>query len=181
MGRLYFLVLVCLAVFGFTANRMTALAPGAATTDDGSVRLVEQPGTASPTYAEYNAPALTASGNDLVLDRRGDGHFYANVEINGTPIEMMVDTGASGVALSQDDARRAGIATSIGMNDYVGDGASGMVYGDMVSIERLRFGKVEMTGLSGAVLRGGEMSLLGQDVLRQFDKVEIEGDRMVLH
>lgn len=181
MGRLYFLVLVCLVVFGFTANRMTSLATVAATQDDGGVRLLDRAGKATPTYAEVNAPTATASGNDIVLDRRSDGHFYANVEINGTPIEMMVDTGASGVALAQDDARRVGIATTIGMNDYVGDGASGVVYGDMVSIERLRFGKVEMSGLSGAVLRGGEMSLLGQDVLRQFDKVEIEGDRMVLH
>jgi hypothetical protein len=37
-----------------------------------------------------------------------------------------------------------------------------------------------MHDLAGAVLKGGEMSLLGQDVLHQFAKVEIEGDRMIL-
>jgi aspartyl protease family protein len=180
MGRLYLLVLLCLAVFGFTANRMTALASLQQSPND-PVRLANLSTAPNSSFNDLKAPpSIQPSGNDVVLDRRDDGHFYANVEVNGTPIEMMVDTGASGVALSRQDARRAGIATSIGMTDYVGDGASGVVYGDDVTIERLRFGKVEMTGVPGAVLKGGEISLLGQEVLRQFDKVEIEGDRMVL-
>ena len=63
-----------------------------------------------------------ASAGELVLERRDDGHFYADVEVNGVPISMLVDTGASSVALSADDARRAGIATTIGMNEVSGEG-----------------------------------------------------------
>ena len=95
-------------------------------------------------------------------------------------VEMMVDTGASGIALALDDARRAGVATSIGMTDYVGDGASGAVYGDNVDLERVRLGTVELDHVSAVVLSGGETSLLGQDFLRHFKRVEIDGDRMVL-
>ena len=62
------------------------------------------------------------------LQRSSDGHFYADVELNGTTVTMLVDTGASVIALSREDARKAGIATSIGMNDVVGRGADGSVH-----------------------------------------------------
>lgn len=183
MIRLYVIVAMSLATLLWIGGRLSAFER------DGGVRPsvnLDVPEPAGPVRL-YSArsvaqPSATqvSNGQDISLNRRGDGHFYAEVAINGTPIEMMVDTGASGVALSQSDARRAGIATTIGMQDYVGDGASGAVYGDRVAIERIRLGKVEMHDLSGAVLKGGEISLLGQDVLRQFDKVEIQGDRMIL-
>ena len=135
-------------------------------------------------YGPSDARAETASsadaGDSLVLERRGDGHFYADVEVNGVPISMLVDTGASAVALSAEDARRAGIATSIGMNEVIGEGASGDVHGDIVTIDRIRLGDTEKSGVPAAVLKGGSMSLLGQSFLREFDTVEISGDRMVL-
>ena len=47
---------------------------------------------------------------DVVELRRGaDGHFHADMEVNGAPIRFMVDTGASDVVLSMRDARAAGI------------------------------------------------------------------------
>ena len=51
----------------------------------------------------------------VTLERSSDGHFYADVEINGSTVHMLVDTGAGGIALSREDARSAGIATSIGI------------------------------------------------------------------
>src|SRR5688500_2881518 len=50
----------------------------------------------------------------IVLDREYNGHFYADVQINGSPIRVLVDTGATGIALSRSDAQRAGIAVSAG-------------------------------------------------------------------
>ena len=44
-----------------------------------------------------------ASQGAVELNREADGHFYADVEINNTPIHILVDTGASGIALSRDD------------------------------------------------------------------------------
>jgi len=119
-------------------------------------------------------------GEGLVLERRGDGHFYADVEVNGVPISMLVDTGASAVALSAEDARRAGIATTIGMSEVIGEGAGGAVQGDIVTIDRIRLGDTEKSGVTAAVLKGGSTSLLGQSFLREFDQVEIRGDRMHL-
>ena len=171
MGRIYFIILAAVGLMSALAGYMPNKAPVASTS------------AAEPSFATSGTDAQltqSSSGQALVLQRRGDGHFYADVEVNGVPISMLVDTGASGVALSADDARRAGIATSIGMNDVIGEGASGAVRGDIVTIERIRLGGIEQSAVPAAVLNGGSMSLLGQSFLRDFDSVEITGDRMHL-
>ena len=172
-------------MFGCMAGSLNTIRPDAIDTPrlaqdaDDAGMASDAPGGAD-TGSSATAAAYHGSGNATVLDRHGDGHFYAKVEINGTAIEMLVDTGASGVALSENDARRVGLATSIGMRDHVGEGAGGAVYGDVVEIERIRLGDVEVNDIQGVVLKGGNMSLLGQSFLAKFGKVEISGDRMIL-
>jgi aspartyl protease family protein len=120
------------------------------------------------------------AGDSIELQREANGHFYANVEINGTRVRMLVDTGASGIALSREDARKAGIATSIGMNDVIGQGAAGSVQGEFVMIDRIALGPASSEHMPAAVLDSGGQSLLGQDFLRKFESVEIHGDTMSL-
>ena len=116
----------------------------------------------------------------VVLQREGDGHFYADTEINGQKVRMLVDTGATAIALSRDDARRAGVGISIAMPEVVGKGASGDVHGEIVTLDRVALGGAEAENVAAVVLDDGEMSLLGQSFLARFDSVEIKGDRMVL-
>jgi aspartyl protease family protein len=126
------------------------------------------------------SPLFSSGDGSLALDRAADGHFYAEVRINGNPVHMLVDTGASGIALSRDDARAAGLATSIGMNDVVGEGADGVVRGEYVKLDRIELGPLSASGLDAVVLNSGQQSLLGQSFLSKFASVQIEGDRMVL-
>ena len=47
---------------------------------------------------------------DAIELRRGrDGHFHAELEVNGEPVRFMVDTGASDIVLSFRDAERVGL------------------------------------------------------------------------
>ena len=128
-------------------------------------------GRASSTYND---------GSTVELQRESDGHFYADVRVNGSNLHMLVDTGATGIALSRDDARAAGLATSIGMNDVVGEGADGAVHGEYVRLDNVSLGGTSASGLEAIVLNGGSQSLLGQEFLAKFDSVEIRGDTMVL-
>ena len=121
------------------------------------------------------------AGQEVVeLKRQPDGHFYADVEINNMPVRILVDTGASGIALSRDDARRAGLTVSVGMFDVVGEGAGGDVKGEFVTLDSVRLGKQTARQMPAVILDGGEQSLLGQSFLRQFQTVEIKDDTMVL-
>lgn len=124
--------------------------------------------------------AFQNDGSAIVLTRQENGHFYASTEVNGAMVRMLVDTGASGIALSRDDARRAGIGISIGMPNVVGKGASGDVRGEYVIIDRISLGEKSATAVPAVVLDGGGDSLLGQSFLSQFASVEIKGDQMVL-
>ena len=151
------------------------------------VATVDGGATERPRYdgGDDGSSTTQASNVDLGsgavrLERASDGHFYADVQINGAAVNFLVDTGASGIALTKDDAQRAGIAVSPGMGQVVGSGASGEVRGEFVTLERVNLGAKEARGMSAAILYGGDQSLLGQSFLSQFASVSIEGDTMVL-
>ncbi|MFL6759922.1 TIGR02281 family clan AA aspartic protease [Sphingomonas sp.] len=127
-----------------------------------------------------NAPQFSSADGSVALDRAADGHFYAEVRINGNPIHMLVDTGATEIALSRDDARSAGLATSIAMPGVVGEGADGAVHGEFARLDRVELGPLSAEGLDAVVLSSGSQSLLGQSFLSKFASVQIEGDRMIL-
>jgi aspartyl protease family protein len=127
-----------------------------------------------------DTPQFSSQDGTTELQRSADGHFYADVRINGATVHMLVDTGASAIALSRDDARSVGIATSIGMNDVVGEGADGAVHGEFVRLDKVELGPLSAQGLDAIVLNSGEQSLLGQSFLGKFSSVRIEGDRMLL-
>ena len=116
----------------------------------------------------------------VILRRQPDGHFYADTQINGTSVRMLVDTGASGIALTRDDARRAGVGISIGMPNIVGEGAGGAIKGEYVTLNRVSLGSESAETMQAVVLDGGGQSLLGQSFLSKFASVEIHGDTMVL-
>jgi aspartyl protease family protein len=120
------------------------------------------------------------SGNAVTLERQWDGHFYADAEVNGQTIHFLVDTGASVIALSREDARRAGIATSIAMPEVVGEGASGDVHGEVATIDRISLGPASDRDIPAIILDDGNQSLLGQSFLSKFASVQIRGDTMVL-
>lgn len=130
------------------------------------------------------SPDISTSDSEtddaLQIDRSPDGHFYAEVSINGTPVNVLIDTGATAVALTRDDARRVGLALSARMDGVVGQGASGDVRGEYVVIERIDLGNVSAEEMPAVVLDTGQQSLLGQSFLQEFDSVEIKGNKMLL-
>ncbi|MDJ0979287.1 MAG: TIGR02281 family clan AA aspartic protease [Erythrobacter sp.] len=120
-------------------------------------------------------------GADHTLSRQGDGHFYASASVNGASVRMLVDTGASVIALTGDDAMAAGILWDQHEVSPVAQGASGAVYG-----VRTRLREVEIAGMRERnveaiiVPEGLGVSLLGQSYLSRLSRVEISDDRMQL-
>ena len=173
MLRAYLVIIVAVAIAASLVSRAPPVQPPPAQQE---VQLVSPP-RGNEAQPEQIAVSLDGA---VVLQRSENGHFYADVEINGVPVHMLVDTGASGIALSRDDARKAAIATSIGMNDVVGQGADGSVHGEWVTIDRMTLGPKTVEQAPALVLNGGQQSLLGQAFLKQFASVEIHGDTMTL-
>ena len=178
MGRF---LLIAFVGFGFLSAMLGRLNSGHSSSGNDYFAKARSEQIAAYEEAQRaNQPTVISSDGAVEINRNDDGHFYADVQINGATVHMLVDTGASTIALSRDDARNAGIATSIGMNDVVGEGADGNVYGEFVKIDRMTLGPKEVDGLDGIILNSGSQSLLGQSFLAKFASVEIHGDTMVL-
>lgn len=133
-----------------------------------------------PFSASAASSPTAVSGQGTTLDRAPDGHFYADAQVNGTPVRFMVDTGATGVALSAEDAQRVGLPFFSSEFTAVGRGASGEVRGKIVTLDRVTLGGKSVDNVGGAILEGSEMSLLGQTFLSQMGTIEISGDKMVI-
>lgn len=172
----FFVAVLLIGMVGSLLTNMPSM-PSSST----SSNLVVSEHADSPAEDATGTPATLMNMDGAVqLDRKGDGHFYADVQINGTPVTMLVDTGATGIALSREDARKAGIPTSIGMNQVVGRGADGAVHGEFATIDRISLGEKSAEQMPATILNSGEQSLLGQAFLQKFASVEIRGDTMTL-
>ena len=128
-------------------------------------------------------PVLAAAVADVrqptVLEREDNGHFFTVADVNGEPIKFVVDTGATTVALTLDDARRAGVKFDPGQFEVVGSGASGAVRGQEVMLEDVVLDGKRVSGIHALVLDGLGVSLLGQNYLRRYD-MSINGDTMTI-
>ena len=118
---------------------------------------------------------------ETVLEREANGHFYTHAKINDAGlVHFVVDTGASVVALTVEDAERLGISVDPAEFTVVGEGASGMVRGKDVMLKSVEVDGKRVENVRGVVLEGSRLSLLGQAYLSRMGEVEMSGDYMVL-
>ena len=130
-----------------------------------------------------DAPAAEAAprvpGEPVRIERGPGGHYYVHGEINGQIARFLVDTGATMVALTVEDAQRLGVPFSRSKFEIVGTGASGPVRGQNVMLDRLVAEGREVRQVRAAVIEGLEISLLGQAFLTRLGSVEMSADYMV--
>ncbi len=141
--------------------------------------------TGAATKASENADGgiMVSSGRRRVeLSAGGNNHYFAEAELNGRPVTVMVDTGASMVALTYDDARRAGIYPRD--SDFTGRSstANGIARFAPVDIDRVSIGGIEVRNVRAAVMEDGklETSLLGMSYLSKVGSVAMKSGRLVL-
>ncbi len=122
-----------------------------------------------------------ASGEEIRIQRRADGHFHAVLEVNGTDLEFLVDTGATEIVLAPQDARRIGLDPEALAFTQRAQTANGIVRAAPVRIERIRFAGIEDRRVP-ALVNGAPLhaSLLGMGYLERFSSIEIAGDTLIL-
>jgi aspartyl protease family protein len=109
-------------------------------------------------------------------------HFIAVVTVNNAPIEMLVDTGASVVTLTLEDARLAGIPTR-GLRYVVEVAtANGTARAAPIILDRVTIGPIEQRRVGALVAEEGalETSLLGLNFLRGLSSFTFSGNQLVL-
>lgn len=117
----------------------------------------------------------------LELWREADGLFYVTASINGQPVRFLVDTGASMIVLTAEDARRIGAAVQPGASQIRTETANGDRSMSRIMLASMQVGATNAAAVPAAVAGDGlRVSLLGQNWLSHIRSVTIDGDRMVL-
>jgi aspartyl protease family protein len=136
----------------------------------------------APIVAEAET-ALRARAERTVELRAGhNGHFHTTAYVNGRPIEVMVDTGASMVALTWDDAQRAGLYLSDADFAHRVSTANGSARMAAVMLDTISIEEITVRNVRAAVAEPGKLatSLLGMSFLGQLGGAEMSKGVLVL-
>jgi aspartyl protease family protein len=165
---------------GASMFRYAAIAAAGALTAFGALQAL----TGSTAVAAPEAPLRGAQGSDpepAAVMKAADGHFWAEGQVNGAKVRFLVDTGASNVSLTPQDARRLGLD----MNGLVYDQRVRTVDGDSL-VARVKLRSVTVNGVRLAdvdavvIDRGLPASLLGMSYLGRLSRFEATPSALVL-
>lgn len=134
---------------------------------------------AAPTAARAvieDAPGTT------MLRADADGHFRVDATIGGRRVPMLVDTGATVVALSYEIGQQLGLASNGDRFDVRVSTANGSVGAKRVVLRDVRVGSVKVDDVSAVVMSPGAMdgALLGMSFLGRLRRLETARDKLVM-
>jgi aspartyl protease family protein len=133
--------------------------------------------------AELIPGRAISHGRTVEIERSSSGDFDISAQINGMRIPMVLDTGASSVVLTRDDARAAGLPLEVLSYTVNIDTANGRTRAAPVTLDRLAIGGLVERSVPALVAQPGQLrvSLLGMSFLNRLQSWEVRGDRLVLH
>lgn len=134
------------------------------------------PGTAMT--VETSAGGLT----EVKIRKRLNGHFTAKVEVNGKPVSMIVDTGASSIVLTPEDAQTAGIDVEEMTFRVPVLTANGRTMAARIWLDDVSIGPLDRTRVEALIAQPGALSqsLLGMSFLSRLRSYEFSGDFLTL-
>jgi aspartyl protease family protein len=110
-----------------------------------------------------------------------DGHYHINANLDGHDIGFLVDSGASDIVLTPEDARTIGLDPDYLNYSIPAMTANGRVMGAAVQINRLKVGPIEMMEIPATVNRAPmPVSLLGMEFLKRLRSWSVENGRLTL-
>jgi len=113
--------------------------------------------------------------------RAKDGHFLIEASVNTIPVQFMVDTGATKIALTIPDAKRLGIDVEALTYNEPMHTANGLTFGASIRLTELKLGSIVVYDVPASVCQNlSEPSLLGMSFLQRLKGFKIEGDQLTL-
>lgn len=132
--------------------------------------------------AEVAAARAVSAGGEVSFRAARNGHFYLDAEVNGSPVGVMVDTGATIVALRESDAEAAGVRVTRADFTQPISTANGAVLAAPVELDRVSVGGIEIEGVEAVVLPDEQLgvNLLGGSFLNRLRRFEVAGDTLLI-
>ena len=172
MLRLAAIGLVAVISAGVSAKAVMSLdraVEGAGQMAPAQLRAVQAPGPAA------------ATGEPASVNKAADGHFWAEATVNGRAVRFLVDTGASAVALTLEDARRLGIEPRDLNYTYQVTTAAGQVRAAKVNLASVAVAGALVHDVDALVIEKGlQTSLLGMTYLGRLSQFEATQTSLIL-
>jgi aspartyl protease family protein len=152
---------------------------GLPTANDVAVRQAD---TTSAPQAANPASPQQPTGSVVELKAGQNGHFKAEAEVNGRSIDVMVDTGATMIALTYEDAERAGLLLKNSDFTQAVTTANGVARVAPVTLDRVSIGDITVRNVPAAVAERGRLktSLLGMTFLSRLSRFDMRAGVLVL-
>jgi aspartyl protease family protein len=121
------------------------------------------------------------SGGEVRIRMSPDGHFWARAKINGVERRMLVDSGATITAISEQTARAASVGAGTSLVPVVLQTANGLAQAQTGSVKRLQLGSITAKDLKVAISPAlGNMDVLGMNFLSDLSSWRVEGRTLIL-
>jgi aspartyl protease family protein len=121
------------------------------------------------------------TGGEVRIRMAGDGHFWADASVNGVRRRMLIDSGATVTALSEETAAAAGVAPSMGPVPVVLRTANGLAEGRTGTVSELRLGNVVARDLKVVVSPSfGNLDVVGMNLLSKLASWRVEEGTLIL-
>jgi aspartyl protease family protein len=141
------------------------------------------PGNLMVARQTANPPAQSSAGTGSVIVPRDQfGHFRTEGRIDGRPIAFLIDTGATIIALTADDAAALGIHPGISEYTVMLKTANGIARAAPTTLDMVEVGDVMVRDVPAVVMPDGALSenLLGMSFLSRLRHFEYSEGKMVL-
>ena len=145
-------------------------------------RAVQSGSDARPASGERatGERAVGPPSNTIVYTANQRGHVILDAAVNGAPVRMLVDTGASLVTLTPQDARTAGIAPSELVYNARVNTANGTARMAPVTLREIRIDQLSIYDVPAAVLENLNVSLLGMSFLTRLQGYEMRDGKLTI-
>jgi aspartyl protease family protein len=140
------------------------------------------PDATADDHASPSPPPRESSGyREALLEADERGQYAVDAQINGLPVRMLIDTGASDVVVSAATATRLGLVPSGGRTRFI-QTANGRSTATPTLLNHLSFGGLYMNDVEALVLTpaAGEVNLLGESFLKRLISVEQRNGVLIL-
>ena len=146
-----------------------------------TIRNLDGGDTVMAATADVAVAQASASGVATQVVKGPDGHYWAQAKIEGRAVHVLVDTGASVVALTRADARRLGVDPAPEAFTGKVQTASGIVRAAPVRLKTISVAGVRVDEVEALVVEEGlAYSLLGMSYLGRLSAFEARPTGMTL-
>ena len=159
-----------------------AMPASATNSDEAPSEVPADEGGSEAAVAEPSSSADAGSDRSVHIQAQSNGHFVTEASINDHPVEVVVDTGATGVALTYEDAEAMGISLSDADFTGISQTANGESRIARVKLDEIRIGDVSVRDVDAFVAEPGKLfgTLLGMTFLSRLGHIEMSGNELVL-